>query len=155
MTNLAKIIHNNLLKENKTVSVAESCTGGLIAKTLTGIPGSSGYFILGVVAYSNESKTKILGIPAELIAKKGAASRTIAEKMADAIRRIAKTDYGLGVTGIAGPSGGFSQKPVGTVFIAISNGKKTICKKFLFRGKRLSIRNQACFNSLKLLRSSF
>lgn len=153
MDKIIRYIHNRLLYTQKTLSVAESCTGGLTSKILTDFPGSSRYFILGVITYSNESKIKILGIPAKLIAKKGAVSKEIAEKMAYSIRRIAKTDYGIGITGIAGPTGATADKPVGRVFIAVSNNKKVISKKFLFKGKRTSIRNQASLNSLKLLKS--
>lgn len=148
-------IHKILLRSHKTVATAESCTGGLVSKTFTDNPESSKYFILGVAAYSNLAKTRILKIPAKLIMKKGAVSKEVAKEMAKSIRKIAKSDYGIGITGIAGPSGATPHKPLGTVFIAISRNKKTICKKFLFCGNRLSIRNKACFNSLKLLKSSF
>jgi len=154
MPAILKKIQEFLLKNRKTISVAESCTGGLLAKMLTDSPGSSRYFILGVTVYSNESKTRILGIPSKLISRRGVVTGKIAEGMARNIRRIAKTDYGMGITGIAGPTGETSGKPVGTVFIAVSNNKKTVCRKFLFRGNRLSIRNQACLNSLKLLKST-
>jgi nicotinamide-nucleotide amidase len=153
MDRIRVYIYNRLLCTQKTLSVAESCTGGLTSKILTDLPGSSRYFILGVITYSNKSKTKILGIPAKLIVKKGAVSKEVAEKMAHSIRRIAKTDYSIGITGIAGPTGATADKPVGTVFIAVSNNKKVISKKFLFKGKRSSIRNQASLSSLKLLKS--
>lgn len=149
---IVKHIHSLLLKNQKTLSVAESCTGGLFSKLLTDISGSSKYFILGVVAYSNQAKINILKIPAELIDKQGAVSQEVAQKMAESIRKIAKTDFGIGVTGIAGSTGGTLQKPVGTVFIAIDSKNKKICKKFHFTGNRISIRKQAALKALKLLK---
>lgn len=145
-------IHNLLIKNRKTISVAESCTGGLLSTFLTQISGSSKYFILGVVTYGNKAKENILKIPAKVISAKGAVSRYTAKKMAQSIRKIAKTDFGIGITGIAGPAGGTPQKPVGTVFIAMSSKNKTICKKFHFSGDRISIREKAAISALKLLK---
>ena len=145
-------IHNLLIKKDKTVSVAESCTGGLLSTLLTQTSGSSKYFVLGAITYSNKAKENILNIPARLIAKEGAVSEEIAQKMSQYIRKIAKTDFGIGITGIAGPTGGSSQKPVGTVFVAISSKNKTICKKFHFSGTRSTIRNQSALSTLKLLK---
>lgn len=104
--------------------MAESCTGGLLSNLLTQIPGSSKYFILGVVAYSNQAKENILKIPRDIIVKKGAVSKNVAELLAKAVRLMAKTDFGIGITGTAGPTGGSREKPVGTVFIAIDTKNK-------------------------------
>jgi len=145
--------HNLLIKSRKTISVAESCTGGLLCAYLTQISGSSGYFILGVVTYSNKSKEGILNIPPALFAKKGAVSQEVAQRMAQSVRKIAKTDFGIAITGIAGPTGGTPQKPVGTVFIAVNSKTKTICKKFHFSGTRAAVRTKAAFNALKLLQN--
>jgi len=145
-------IHLILIKKRKTVAVAESCTGGLLSNLLTRISGSSKYFILGIVAYSNKTKENILKIPAQLIAKKGAASRQVAKIMAQAVRKLAKTDFGIGVTGIAGPTGATPKKPVGTVFIAIDGKDKKICKKFLFTGNRIAVRKKAALRALELLK---
>ena len=150
---IVKQIHSLLLKKKKAIAVAESCTGGLLSNLLTYIKGSSRYFILGVVAYSNRSKQDILKIPAGFIAKNGAVSAEVAKKMAQNIRKIAKTDFGLGITGIAGPSGATSNKPVGTVFIAISRKNKTINKKFHFTGNRAVIRKKIALKALDLLKS--
>ena len=98
-------VHKTLLKTRKTIAVAESCTGGLASSLLTSLSKSSKYFILGTVTYSNRAKTRILGIPTSLINKKGAVSCEVALKMAENIRKIAKTDFGLSITGIAGPTG--------------------------------------------------
>src|SRR3989338_6419547 len=139
---IVKQIHLLLVKSKKTIAVAESCTGGLLSNLLTYIGGSSKYFILGVVAYSNKSKEDALNIPAGLIAKNGTVSAEVAKRMAQNVRKIANADFGLGITGIAGPSGATSNKPVGTVFIAISRKNKTISKKFHFTGNRAVIRKK-------------
>jgi PncC family amidohydrolase len=153
MEHIVNEIHLLLIKHKKTVAVAESCTGGLTSKLLTDIPGSSQYFILGIVAYSNQAKRNILKVPYHIIAKYGAASKPIATAMAKSIRKIAKTHFGIGVTGIAGPKGATPQKPVGTVFIAIDSKNKTLCKKFCFKGNRLTVRREAALKSLELLKS--
>ena len=145
--------HNLLIKKKKNIAVAESCTGGLLCNYLTQIPGSSKYFILGVVLYSNKAKEDVLKIPADIIAKKGAVSKDVAGLLAKSVRLIAKTDFGIGITGIAGPTGGSKEKPVGTVFIAIDAKNKKICKKFNFRGSRLAIRKRAALKALELLGS--
>ena len=111
------------------------------------------YFILGAVTYSNKSKEGILNIPPALIAKKGAISQEVAQRMAQSVRKIAKTDFGIAITGIAGPTGGTPQKPVGTVFIAVNSKTKTICKKFHFSGSRTVIRNKAALSALKFLKN--
>lgn len=144
-------IHKLLVKSKKSVAVAESCTGGLLSNFLTQIPGSSKYFILGVVVYSNKAKENILKIPANIIAKRGAVSKNVAELLAKSVRLIAKADFGIGITGIAGPGGGSKEKPVGTVFIAIDTKNKKICKKFNFSGSRAIIRKKASLKALELL----
>jgi PncC family amidohydrolase len=147
---IAGQIHARLLKKKLTIAAAESCTGGLISKLLTDYPGSSAYFTLGVVTYSNGAKKNILDIPLSLIDKEGAVSRAVAVKMADSARKLGKADIGLGITGIAGPGGGSPTKPVGTVFIGLSTIRKTICKKFHFSGNRPSIRKKAALKALGL-----
>lgn len=152
MEHIINQIHKTLIKKRKTVAVAESCTGGLLSDLLTRLSGSSKYFILGIVAYSNKTKENILKIPARLIAKKGAVSRQVAKIMAQAVRKLAKTDFGIGITGIAGPSGATPKKPVGRVFIAIDSKDKKTCRRFLFKGKRNTIREKAALKSLELLK---
>ncbi len=110
-----------LIERKKTISTAESCTGGLIAKSLTDIAGSSACFIQGVVTYSNAAKTRLLGVPADLIARHGAVSRPVAEAMAVNCRRRSNSDYSLSITGIAGPTGGTPEKPVGLVYIGLAD----------------------------------
>jgi len=152
MQNTIKYIHQHLIKNGKTVSTAESCTGGILSGILTQLSGSSQYFILGVTTYSNRAKVSILKIPASIINKKGAVSKDIACLMAKNIRQIAKTDFGIGITGIAGPTRATQDKPIGTVFIALADKSKTICKKFTFQGNRASIRKESALKSLQLLK---
>ena len=136
----------------KTIAVAESCTGGLLSKLLTDNPGSSKYFMLGIVAYSNQAKKKILQIPASILSAKGAVSPEVACLMAKSVRKLAKVNFGVGITGIAGPAGGSKAKPVGTVFIAIDSRNNSICKKFKLTGSRKSIREKTALKALELLK---
>jgi len=148
---IASQVHKILIKKKKSVSIAESCTGGLVSSFLTDIPGSSQYLILGVVAYSNKAKEKILGIPAAVIREKGAVSGEVALRMASAAKRLGNSDFGLGITGIAGPTGGSRTKPAGTVFIALAGRKKRIFKKYFFKGGRREVRRMAAGKALELL----
>ena len=152
MEHIVNQIHLLLMKKQKTVAVSESCTGGLLSKLLTDISGSSKYFILGLVAYSNKSKENILKISSSVINKQGAVSKIVAAAMAKSIKKIAKTDFGIGITGIAGPTGGTPEKPIGTVFIAVDSKNKKICKRFLFHGNRNTVRRKTALKSLELLK---
>ena len=143
--------HKLLIKTKQTLAVAESCTGGLLSSILTRDSGSSAFFILGAVVYSNFSKHLLLKVPMSTIKKHGAVSRPVAITLAQNIRKIAKTDYGISITGIAGPTGGTIDKPVGTVFISVSSNTKLIGRRFQFKGTRSSIRQQSCLWALKLL----
>ncbi len=126
-----------LLTERKlTISVAESLTGGLLTDRITNVPGSSAYFERGVVAYSNRSKTELLGVPEKILKEHGAVSKEVAVLMAEGVRKASGTDIGVSTTGIAGPAGGTDKKPVGTVFIAVSDGTRTICRDFTFKWER-------------------
>lgn len=135
-----------------TLAVAESCTGGLISERLTDVAGSSKYFIEGVVAYSNETKTRALGVKAALIREHGAVSKEVAEAMAEGVRKRAKTDFGLSVTGIAGPDGGSEEKPVGLVYIALADDAHTKSRKLMIPGDRQLVRWRASQAALDLLR---
>jgi nicotinamide-nucleotide amidase len=141
-----------LLKNKQTVAVAESCTGGLIGHRLTQISGSSEYFLEGAVTYSNEAKQKRLGVAKDLIVKYGAVSEQVALAMADGIRKNAGTDYGVAVTGIAGPTGGTEHKPVGLTFIAVSSAAHTECRKYIFHQDRGRNKDRAAQAALDLLR---
>jgi nicotinamide-nucleotide amidase len=133
------------------IAVAESCTGGLIAKLLTDIPGSSDYFDRGMVTYSNEAKAELLGVPADLIEEHGAVSEAVAEAMAQGLRERSGVDVTVSTTGIAGPAGGTAQKPVGLVYIAVADRKGCQVQEFRFLGDREAIRNRAAAAALKLL----
>lgn len=146
-------VHRLLTKQGLTVAVAESCTGGLLAAELTGRSGSSAFFRLGVVAYSNQAKRSLLGVSLALLNGFGAVSEPAARSMAEKVRRLAKSDIGISVTGIAGPTGGTKRKPVGTVYIALADRTHTLCEHHRFRGARTSIRRQAVAASLRLLAS--
>jgi len=143
----------SLLTERKlTLAVAESCTGGLITDRLTDIPGSSAFLERGVVTYSNVSKTGLLGVPEQVLHEFGAVSEQTAILMAEGVRKIGKTDLGLAVTGIAGPTGGTEEKPVGTVFIALTDGKKTICHRSFYRWDRRRIKMVSSQSALMMLK---
>ncbi|TAL68676.1 MAG: competence/damage-inducible protein A [Bacteroidetes bacterium] len=133
---IAETVGKLLKEKNKTVSVAESCTGGLLGGAFTDISGSSDYFIGGVIVYSNEAKMNILEVPAEFINEHGAVSEETAVALAKNVRLKFHTDYGVSVTGIAGPGGGSNEKPVGTVWIGISDEKTTTAKKYVFGDDR-------------------
>ena len=141
-----------LQKKKLTLAVAESCTGGLISNLITNIGGSSDYFKAGIVAYSNRIKQIFLGVSAKSIQKYGVVSKEVALEMAKGVRRLAKTDIGIGVTGIAGPAGGSAKKPIGLVYIALVTGKNRIVKEFRFKGPRKQIKLKASQAALNLIR---
>ena len=134
------------------LAVAESCTGGLIAHRLTEVPGSSSYFMEGIVTYSNEAKTRLLGVPEELIERHGAVSAEVAEAMAEGVKRRAATDFGLAVTGVAGPAGGTVEKPVGLVYVSLADDAHTEHRRIMLPGDRHLIRWRASQAALDLLR---
>jgi len=149
---LAEVVGEKLARQKKTIAVAESCTGGLLAKLLTDVPGSSKYFVCGWVTYSNQAKNSQLGVPAELIQQHGAVSEQVARAMAVGARNRAGTDYAIGITGIAGPTGGTEQKPVGLVYIGVDSENGCYTEQLLLSGNRWFIRLQAAQNVLNLLR---
>ena len=122
---MQELVHGILTQRGETLATAESCTGGAIAARFTAMPGASAYFLCGVVAYSNEAKSRVLGVPAEEIARWGAVSEQVARHMAEGARRISGADYAVATTGIAGPTGGSAEKPVGTVWIAVATPRGT------------------------------
>ena len=142
----------DLLRENGwTLSVAESCTGGLVSDRITNVAGSSDYFEGGIVSYSIKAKAQHLGIPLKYIEKYGAVSPQIAKKMAEGVRQAFHTTCGLSTTGVAGPTGGTKKTPVGTVFIGISVEKRTIVKKLKLRGHRRAIKEKSAEEGLRFL----
>ena len=151
---LEEIVGGLLLKKKKTLAIAESCTGGLLADRITDVSGSSKYLRMGVVTYSNESKNRLLSVPQETIKKYGAVSKQVAALMAKNIRLLANASIGIGISGIAGPTGGSKKKPVGLIYIALSTKKNTICKEFRFLGQRNIIKHKATQAALDLIRNS-
>ena len=146
-------VAGKLLEESGLmVSVAESCTGGLITDKLTNVPGSSNWFERGVVTYSNESKIDLLGVDEAILREHGAVSRECAEAMADGIRQRSGGDIGISTTGIAGPSGGSAEKPVGLVWIGISSDAGTLAHDFYFGGNRIRTKQRAAQAALDMLR---
>ena len=148
--------NNNFLSMNKnnklTLSTAESCTGGLLGNRITNLSGSSIYYLGGIVAYSNELKINMLNIDKEIIEIKGAVSSETAESMADNIKEITGSDYGIGITGIAGPTGGTKAKPVGLVYIGVSGKNETKVKEYQLKGKRKQIKYLSSEFALKDLK---
>ncbi|RLB12927.1 MAG: competence/damage-inducible protein A [Deltaproteobacteria bacterium] len=142
-----------LLRENAlTLSVAESCTGGLIGHRITNVPGSSDYFMGGVVVYSNAAKIRMLGVNPDTLNRFGAVSAETAREMAQGIRQYMDTDLGIAVTGIAGPSGGTKEKPVGTVFIGLSTAKEEFTRRYRFFGNREQIKLNTSMMALDWIR---
>lgn len=123
---MQELVHRLLSRHGRTLATAESCTGGAIASRFTALPGASAYFLCGVVSYSNRAKSDLLGVPAETIGRQGAVSEEVARLMAEGARRAAGADYAVATTGIAGPSGGSEQKPVGTVWMAVAGPRRTV-----------------------------
>ena len=146
----SKILLHNCLEKKLTITSAESCTGGMIASSIVSISGSSAIFKSSVVTYSNDMKSKILNIPLKLITENGAVSNIIAHNMASNVLNIMNADISIAVTGIAGPSGGNIDKPVGLVYIGIGTNKNVVTKKYLFKGNRLRIRQETTLEALKL-----
>jgi len=151
-TGMEEVVSEALVEKGWRIAAAESCTGGLLAKRLTDVPGSSRYLERGFVTYSNDAKQQLLGVTAEALAAHGAVSPQVAEQMAQGARKKAKVDLGVGITGIAGPDGGSEQKPVGTVFIAVSSALGEAVKHHRFMGSRATVRERAAQTALDMLR---
>ena len=146
------IIGNILYERGLTISVAESCTGGFIGNLITNIPGSSRYFLGGVIAYSNQSKVDLLNVSFETIEKYGAVSDQTVREMAEGVRERFNSHMGLAVTGIAGPGGGSEEKPVGTVFIGLAVKNEAFSGRYSFRGTREQIKQKSAYTSLDCVR---
>jgi nicotinamide-nucleotide amidase len=141
-----------LINSKKSLAIAESCTGGLVANRLTNIPGSSNFLKLSLVVYSNESKVKLLKTPRSIISRYGAVSMQTAVAMAKGSRKILDSDFGIGITGIAGPTGGTKTKPVGLTYIAVCTKVESLCLQCRFQGTRTKIKNQAATQAFRLLK---
>ncbi len=149
---LPEIVVARLAARGERVAVAESCTGGLVAELVTRVPGASAVLDLGVVAYANAMKERVVGVPAALLAAHGAVSEPVARALAEGVRAAAGATWGIGITGIAGPTGGTPEKPVGTVHLALAGPKGTGHVHRVYRGDRERIRRHAAYEALNLLR---
>jgi nicotinamide-nucleotide amidase len=148
------VIGRLLTERKETLAVAESCTGGWVANRITNVSGSSNYFDRGIITYSNAAKMEQLGVLEELLKEYGAVSEQTARAMAEGVRRVAKTTYGLSTTGIAGPAGGTPEKPVGLVWIGLATSQETVTKKFIYTQDRLVNKERFSQAALYLLYSS-
>ena len=152
MKKLSQKVVKLLRKKRLKISLAESCTGGLLSSSITSISGSSKIFTLGFITYSNQAKIKILKVPKKIIIKYGAVSYETCLSMVKNLNIIGKTNISVSITGIAGPKGGTKKKPVGLVYVGIKKGNKTLIKKFLFRSKKRSLIQKAAVNeALKMI----
>lgn len=149
---MESIVLNLLKDKGSTLSTAESCTGGLLSEKITSVPGASEVFKFGAITYSNESKENILGVSGEIIRRHGAVSEETAREMAMNVKNISKTDYGLSITGIAGPSGGTIAKPVGLVYIGLAYKDEIYVKKLISNGNRDKVRLNSAMHALDMLR---
>ena len=149
---MAQVVVDRLVARGDRLALAESCTGGLLAELVTSVPGASAAFDVGVVAYANSVKTALLEVPAEVLAQHGAVSEPVARAMAEGARRRGQATWGIGITGIAGPTGGTPEKPVGTVHLAIAGPQDTQAWARVYPGDRDRIRKIAAFDALNRLR---
>lgn len=151
MIKTERLIGESLRERGLTLALAESCTGGLVSSLITDIAGSSDYFLGSVIAYSNSVKVAELGVKASTLKKYGAVSKETAREMALGARRRLGGDISAAITGIAGPGGGTKEKPVGLVFIAVSRGRTTEARRFVFKGARKSIKRQSAQAALSMI----
>ena len=151
-SDLIESVADLLTKKKITISTAESCTGGLLGHLLTSISGSSVYYDRGIISYTNQAKHELLNVSVDLLENYGAVSKQVAEAMAEGVRKNAQADIGVSTTGIAGPTGGSKEKPVGLVYIGLSTKKKTVVNRFVFDGDRLENKDSTCVEALRLIR---
>ena len=152
MSNLSLKILKLLTKKKLTLSLAESCTGGLLASSITSFSGSSKVFNMGLITYSNNAKVKLLKVPKKTITKYGAVSYETCLSMVKNLSKISRSNISISITGVAGPNGGTKEKPVGLVYVGLKKGSKTIIKKNLFKSKkRVSIQKATVNQALKMI----
>lgn len=149
---MEEVVGHLLSESGKTIAVAESCTAGMLGMHITRVPGSSSYFKGGMICYSNDAKMELCGVPPDLLQKHGAVSAEVAEALASGVRRALHSDIGLSITGIAGPGGGSPEKPVGLVYIGISDGNQSISRHRIMPGDRETIRERSTYLALSWLR---
>jgi len=148
---LADEVGRLLKSKGLTIAVAESCTGGRLGDAITDTSGSSDYFLGGVISYSNESKEQLLGVDQSVLRSKGAVSEEVAIQMASGVRSALNSKIGVGITGIAGPSGGTAEKPVGLVYIAVCSKGATVCTKNVFDGSRTEVKKRSVTKALDMI----
>lgn len=153
MTEPADIIRL-LLEAGQTVATAESCTGGMLGKLLTDVPGSSGAYLGGVISYTCPVKERLLGVDHNTLEELGAVSKPVARQMAEGARTVIRADFGIGITGLAGPDSDGSGKPVGLVYVALAGEGWTICEELHLTGSRGDVRSAACEKALDMLRQA-
>ena len=155
MKKLSQKVVKLLSKKRLKISLAESCTGGLLSSSITSISGSSKVFTLGLVTYSNQAKINILKVPKKIIANHGAVSYETCLSMARNLNKISKTNISVSITGVAGPKGGTKQKPVGLVYIGIKKSNKTLVKRYIFKNKKRNLIQKTSVNKALNLILSF
>jgi PncC family amidohydrolase len=148
---LEEVVGELLLPHGLWLATAESCTGGLIGHLITNVAGSSTYYLGGVTAYSNQAKVRLLGVSQETLAQHGAVSEETVLEMARGVRKAMGADIGISVSGIAGPTGGTPDKPVGTVWIGLSSARDVYARHFLWSGDRLAVKEQSAQAALKMV----
>lgn len=148
---LASDVGKVLEQRSLTLAVAESCTGGRLGDAITDVPGSSAYFLGGVISYSNEAKFSLLGVDRSTLESMGAVSEEVALMMADGVRKRLGASIGVGITGIAGPTGATPAKPVGLVYIAVSSSERSLSARSVFAGSRSEVKAQAVLKALEML----
>lgn len=149
---LAEEVGELLRSKGLSIAVAESCTGGKLGDMITEASGSSDYFLGGIVSYGNQAKLELLGVDKSTLDSKGAVSEEVALQMAAGVRRKLHSDIGVGITGIAGPTGGTITKPVGLVYIAVSSDKDAVCLKNMFTGTRSGVKTQSAVKALEMVK---
>ncbi|HIE05501.1 MAG TPA: nicotinamide-nucleotide amidohydrolase family protein [bacterium (Candidatus Stahlbacteria)] len=150
---LEVLVGKLLKKRGFTLAIAESCTGGMLGSLITSVPGSSHYFLGGVVSYDNKTKEKIIKVRRRSLVRFGAVSLEVANEMASGVRKLFGADVGIGITGIAGPKGGTKKKPVGLIYIALAAKHFDYVGRFHFSGSRYQIRLKACYHTMNILRN--
>ena len=155
MANLESVVVRLLSEKGLHLATAESCTGGLVAKLITDVSGASEVFGMGLVTYANEAKMKLLGVPAAMLEEHGAVSEPVARAMAEGVREVSGSELGIGITGVAGPTGGTPEKPVGLIYIALSDGTRTWVRRMTPPGRvhgRGWLRDRAAGTALDMVR---
>jgi PncC family amidohydrolase len=153
MNRILKDLHRILISRGLTISVCESCTGGMLGTMITSRPGSSAYFLGGIIAYANAAKQRVVGVRSRTLLASGAVSARAVQEMTQRVRQITGSDIGISITGIAGPAGGTRSKPVGLVYVSAADKNVCLVKRFRFHGGRALIRKKACRGALRTLKA--